>query len=103
MQARERAYVREWLDGLGQDFRFVLRSLTKSRAFTLVTVLSLALGIGVNTAVFTAADSARPNRTRLDSGHLGQGASCSAERAFLNARTDNGRNPASLTARTDGL
>ncbi|MGD2152793.1 MAG: ABC transporter permease, partial [Gemmatimonadales bacterium] len=43
----------EWLDDLGHDLRHAFRSLTKSRAFTLIAVLSLAVGIGVNTALFT--------------------------------------------------
>ena len=40
-----------------QDLRYGLRQFTRSLAFTLVAVLSLALGIGANTAIFTLADT----------------------------------------------
>ncbi|HEY2015086.1 MAG TPA: ABC transporter permease [Bryobacteraceae bacterium] len=40
-----------------QDARFALRVLWKDRAFTLVAMLSLALGIGANSAMFSFADT----------------------------------------------
>ena len=55
---RERYGLREpAMDSLIQDIRHSARSLRRQRGFALVAVISLSVGIGVNTAIFSVFDS----------------------------------------------
>src|SRR3954453_13082961 len=66
-----RDMLRSMLDHLALDFRYAARALRRGGATTAVAVLTLAIGIGVNTAVFTVFESILvnplpyPNAARL--------------------------------------
>lgn len=47
-----------WLADLGRDTRYAMRQLRHARGFALVSILTLALGIGANTALFSVIEGA---------------------------------------------
>src|SRR5262249_55548541 len=50
-------WIIAWLDTLAADVRYALRTMAASRTFSLLAILSLALGIGANTAIYSFMDS----------------------------------------------
>ena len=45
------------MEDLGRDLRYALRSLARSRAFAVVAIVTLGLGIGASTAIFSVIDN----------------------------------------------
>lgn len=52
----ERLAMREQLDAISYDVRYALRSLRRARRFTAAAVLTLALGLGATTVIFSMVD-----------------------------------------------
>src|SRR5688500_17545333 len=55
-QSRDVWLVR-WLDNVRRDMRIALRMLGRAPGFAIAAIMTLALGIGANTAIFTIVDA----------------------------------------------
>ena len=86
------------LDHLMQDVKFAIRSLRKNPFFVVVVVLTLAFGIGVNTAIFSAVNALllnpypfpQPDRIlSVDARHISGKNSGTGHRVFLDWQQQN--------------
>ena len=91
------------MQSLKSDLLYALRTLAKSPAYAAVTILTLALGIGANTAIFSVVNGVllkplpytRPDRLLLITSTF---PSLGFDKFWI--RSPNGRNSGSATARS---
>jgi predicted permease len=79
-----------WLEHLRQDLGYAFRQLGRNKAFTFVTVATLALGIGANTAIFTLLHKVMLNTLPVNRPgelyRLGRGDNCCEMSGFQNGQ-----------------
>jgi macrolide transport system ATP-binding/permease protein len=75
---------------LAQDVKFTLRQLRRNKGFAAIAVLTLALGIGVNTAIFTLVHAVMFNSLPVDQPgelyRLGKGDNCCEMTGYQNGQ-----------------
>ena len=55
---------------LGRELKFAVRALRKQPAFSAIVVLTLGLGIGANTAIFSLLDQVLLRRLQIGRAHV---------------------------------
>ena len=79
-----------WCERLCQDLKYGLRRMHSNKGFTLVTIITLALGIGVNTAIFTLVHAVLLNTLPVSRPselyRLGKGDNCCVMTGYQNGQ-----------------
>ncbi len=92
------AIVREHLDALRQDLKYAFRMMRRTPGFTLMAILMLALGTGVNVAMFSVIDAVMLRSPFVDAGELATLRAVGADGEVSNARVDQIADIAALPA-----